>query len=548
METIKNISAYLLKGLLIVLVIFCFSFQDPSNNNKGHKPRPNVILILVDDMGFSDLGCYGSEIQTPNLDKLASEGLRMTQFYNTARCSPTRASLLTGLYPHQAGVSVLDQDLGTPEYQGYLNDKSVTMAEVLKMSGYGTYISGKWHVGKDKGHWPLDRGFDRYYGLINGASNFFNNIDYRDPEQSQTMLLDDQEIEIPATTEAMWEQNEGYYMTDAFTDYAIDFLDQSKNSDKPFFLYLAYTAPHWPLHAFPEDIAKYEGKYSIGWDSLRRQRYEKQLELGIIDKKFPLAPRSPEVESWKEADEKEKKEFEQEMAIYAAMIDRMDRNIGRVVQKLEEINASENTIIIFLSDNGGCHTTPEFAHLNGAPGGPNSFPCYGFQGSTVSNVPFRKQKQYIHEGGIATPLIVWYPSLINGPQINTQQAHVIDIMPTLVNICKAQYPEVYNKNDIIPMQGESLLPVFKGEQLERSKPIFWEHVGNRGVRINPWKLVAAKPELQWELYNLEEDRTELNDLSKEFPEKKEELIKIYHQWADQNHVLPWKPDLSGTNR
>lgn len=543
MEILKICSANIAKCISVFMATIFFECHNIHNSK--YEARPNVIVILADDLGFSDLGCYGSEIQTPHLDKLASEGLRMTQLYNTARCSPTRASLLTGLYPHQAGVSVLDEDLGTPEYQGYLNNKSVTVAEVLKMSGYNTYISGKWHIGKDKGHWPLDRGFDRYYGLINGASNFFNNIDYRDPEQSQTMLLDEQEIDIPATTEAMWENNEGYYMTDAFTDYAVDFLEQSKNSDKPFFLYLAYTAPHWPLHAFPKDIAKYEGKYSIGWDSLRRQRYERQLELGIIDERFSLVPRSPEVETWEGADEKEKKKFEQEMAIYAAMIDRMDSNIGRVVQKLKDIDASKNTIIIFLSDNGGCHTTPVFKHLSGIPGGPNSFPSYGFQGSMVSNVPFRKQKQFIHEGGIATPLIVWYPSLINGPQINNQLAHVIDIMPTLVNLCQAKYPEIYKNQMITPMQGESLLPLFKGAKLERSKPLFWEHVGNRGIRIDSWKLVAAKPELQWELFNMDKDRTELHDLSIEFPEKKEEMIKVYHQWADQNHVLPLDYNLLG---
>jgi arylsulfatase len=280
----------------------------------------------------------------------------------------------------------------------------------------------------------------------------------------------------------------------------------------------------------------------MGWDSLRKQRFEKQLELGIIDEKFPLAPRSPEVERWEDADEKKKKQFELEMALYAATIDRMDRNIGRVIKKLDDIKGSENTIIIFFSDNGGCHTTPKFAHLNGTPGGPNSFPSYGFPGSTVSNVPFRKQKQYIHEGGIATPLIAWYPSMIKASRIDSQPAHVVDIMPTLVNISNSSYPEVFNNNDILPMQGENLLPAFKGDQVKRRRPLFWEHVGNRGVRVDDWKLVAAKPDLKWELYDMEKDRTELHDLSKENPDKKEELVKLYQQWADRNQVLPWDSD------
>lgn len=506
----------------------------------SRRRRPNVLLILCDDMGFSDLGCFGSGIDTPNLDRLAAGGLRMVQFYNAARCCPTRASLLTGLYQHQAGVGSMVGNQGTPEYQGFLNDRCATIAEVLKPAGYNTYMSGKWHVGSDKGHWPRDRGFDRYFGLIDGASNFYNNVYYRNPSRRQTILLDDEPFEVPATTEEMWRRNEGFYLTDAFTDYAIRFLDRQQDSEKPFFLYLAYTAPHWPLHAFPADIAKYRGRYKIGWDRLREARYRRQLELGLFDKSVRLSPRSPEVPAWEQASAAMKEEFDLEMAIYAAMIDRMDRNIGRVVEKLKAMGQFEDTLIIFLSDNGGCHTTPSYEHLQGTPGGPNSFPCYGFMGANVSNVPFRLQKQFIHEGGIATPFIAHWPRMIEPGRIDNQPGHIIDIMPTLIDLCDAEYPASRNGKEMKPLQGISLRPVLQGRRLVRKAPLYWEHIGNRGVRIGDWKLVAAKPGLEWELYNMAEDRAELNDLSDRLPEKKKELLAIYEQWARDNRVKPWR--------
>ncbi len=401
-------------------------------------------------------------------------------------------------------------------------------------------MSGKWHVGDKKGHWPLDRGFQRYFGLINCASNYFNNVYYRDPSRGLTMLRDDQPFDVPATTEAMWQRNEGFYLTDAFTDHAVTFLDE-RRSEQPFFLYLPYTAPHWPLHAFPADIARYEGKYSAGWDRLRQQRYRKQIELGIVDASVRPAQTDEQVVTWDEATAEAREEFESEMAIYAAMIDRMDRNIGRVIDKLKQMGQFDNTLILFLSDNGGCHTTPVFKHLQGTPGGPNSFPCYGFMGAELSNVPFRKYKQFIHEGGIASPLIVHYPNLIKKGRLETQPGHLIDIMPTLVELCGARYPEMRNGKRIQPMPGISLLPAFRGGRLTRQDPLYWEHVGNRGVRIGDWKLVAAKPALTWELYNLAEDRTELNDLAERFPEKREQLIKVYEKWAKANGVKPRRP-------
>jgi arylsulfatase len=501
--------------------------------------RPNVLLILADDMGYSDLGCFGSEIHTPNLDALAAQGLRMSQFYNAARCCPTRASLLTGLYQHQAGVGQMDGNQGTPEYQGFLNDQCLTIAELLKGAGYNTYMAGKWHVGNAQGRWPRDRGFDRYFGLVTGSSNYYTNIDCKDPAKRETMLLDRERFDPPPVTEDMWRRNEGFYMTDAFTDHALKFLSEQQGAEKPFFLYLAYTAPHWPLHAFPEDIARYRGKYEIGWDRLRRQRYRRQLDLGLFGASVKLSPRSPEAPPWEQASAEMKEEFELEMAIYAATIDRMDRNIGRVLDKLKAMGEFEDTLILFLSDNGGCHTTPSYQHLQGAPGGPNSFPCYGYTGSTVSNTPFRLQKQFIHEGGIATPFIAHYPRMIRPGRIDHQPGHIIDIMPTLADLCGAEYPATRNGKSTKPLQGISLRPVFEAKPLSRKDPLYWEHIGNRGVRIGDWKLVAAKPKLQWELYNMKEDRSELHDLSGELPQKKQELLTIYEQWAKANHVKPW---------
>ncbi|MBD3267905.1 sulfatase-like hydrolase/transferase, partial [bacterium] len=331
------------------------------------------------------------------------------------------------------------------------------------------------------------------------------------------------------------------YMTDDFTDYALQFLDEhNKKENDPFFLYLAYTAPHWPLHAFPEDIKKYKGKYSKGWDKLRQERYERQKKMGIIDDSVALAPLDGKVVPWEEAEPKVKKEFETEMEIYAAMIDRMDQNIGRVVKKLEQMGELDNTFIVFLSDNGGCHTTPSFPHLQGTPGGPNSFPCYGYMGAELSNVPFRKYKQYIHEGGIATPCIVHYPAMVKRQnRIEDQAGHIIDILPTVAELCGAAYPEKRKGQSTKPLPGMSLKPALQGKPVFRGQPIFWEHVRNKGMRDGDWKLVAAKPDLNWELYNLRTDRAELHDLSQQYPSKKQSLIATWEKWAKANRVKPF---------
>ena len=307
------------------------------------EKKPNIIVILADDMGYSDIGCFGSEIQTPNLDDLAKNGLRMTQFYNASRCCPTRASLLTGLFQHQAGVGDMVNTRPQPAYQGYLNQQCVTLAEALKQSGYKTYMAGKWHVGTKPEHWPVKRGFDRYFGLIDGAGSYFDNSPYR-PNQKLTIALDDQE----------YTPGKGYYATNAYADHALDFIEQNPK-DKPFFLYLAFTAPHWPLHALPEDIARYKTAYRKGWDQLREERFERMKKMGILAKDTRLSPRDNKIPAWDSLSEDEKKSWEDKMAVYAAMIDRMDQNIGRIRQKLKASGQDQNTVILFLSDNGASH-------------------------------------------------------------------------------------------------------------------------------------------------------------------------------------------------
>jgi len=494
--------------------------------------RPNIVLIMADDMGFSDIGCYGGEINTPNLDRLAADGMRFTQFYNAGRCCPTRASLLTGLYPHQAGIGHMVGDKGYPAYKGYLNDQCVTIGEALKLGGYRTLMSGKWHVGEDKPHWPTDRGFDKYFGLISGAANYF---DITKPKSSGTvrkMAVDNQPYMPP---------KEGFYMTDAFSQNAVKFLDRYGRGKEPFFLYLAYTAPHWPLHAWPEDIAKYKGKYLKGWDALRDERHARMIEMGIVDEKWALTPRDSSTWSWD--DEKDKELLDMKMAVYAAQIERMDYGIGQVLDKIRKIGGEDNTLVLFLADNGGCAEGGPVGfdnRKNGLPpGGVDSYMSYGLSWANASNTPFRRYKHWVHEGGIATPLIAHWPAVIkNAGSLTHQSGHLIDIMATCLDVAQVDYPETYKGRQIKPFEGKSLLPLFKGRQRVGNEAIYWEHEGNRAVRKGKWKLVS-KHAGSWELYDLEADRTELDNLADAHPEKVDELKTLYESWAVRCGVRSW---------
>lgn len=494
--------------------------------------KPNIVLIMADDMGYSDIGCYGGEVNTPNLDRLAAGGLRFTQFYNAARCCPTRASLLTGLYPHQAGIGHMVGNRGYPAYQGYLNDRCITIAEALKTAGYRTLMSGKWHVGENQPHWPINRGFDKYYGIISGGANYFDITKAKADGVKRIMAVDDKAF-VPTPGR--------FYMTDAFSENAVKFIDTYGRMKEPFFLYLAYTAPHWPLHAWPDDIAKYKGKYLKGWDNLREQRYRRMIKMGLISSKWKMSPRDNTTWPWD--DEKNKELLDLKMAVYAAQIERMDYGIGRVLDKIKEVGAAENTLVMFLSDNGGCAEGGPVGfdnRKNGLPpGGVDSYMSYGLSWANASNTPFRRFKHWVHEGGIATPLIAYWPAVIkNAGSFTHQPGHIIDIMATCLDVAGIRYPKTFKGKELIPLEGKSLLAIFKGKQRDGHEAIYWEHEGNRAVRQGKWKLVAAHND-PWELYDLEADRTELNNLAAQYPQKVEQLKAMYETWAKRCDVLPW---------
>jgi arylsulfatase len=565
--------------LLLMSSLLLVSLRAPSRVASvaaQRDTRPNIIVIMSDDMGYSDLGCYGGEIATPNLDALAQNGLRFTQFYNTARCCPTRASLLTGLYPHQAGVGHMMEDRGHDGYRGDLNQQCVTMAEALRPAGYATYAVGKWHVTKkvnpkseaDKHNWPLQRGFDRFYGTITGGGSFW------DPS---TLVRDNALTTIYADKE--YQPKEQFYYTDALSDNAVKFISENQAS-KPFFMYLTYTAAHWPMHARERDIAKYKGKYDQGYAPIRQARFEKAKKLGLIDPRWSL---SAQAGDW---DQVNNKDWEARgMEVYAAMIDAMDQGIGRIVAELKRQGKFDNTLIFFLQDNGGCAegtgrnlpgpnannpypTRPDKAvypaiakdaqhYFNSQPKqtrdgravimGPNVMPgpddtfiAYGQGWANVSNTPFREYKHWVHEGGISTPLIIHWPNGIARGQRNKlfhEPGHLIDIMATVVDVGGATYPKERNGQTITPMQGVSLRPVLTGKSLKRPQPIFWEHEANRAIRAGKWKLVA-KENQPWELYDIVADRTEQNNLAAKTPDKVKELAAQWEAWAARANVLP----------
>lgn len=501
------------------------------------QERPNIILILADDMGYSDIGCYGGEILTPNIDALASDGIRMTQFYNTSRSCPTRASLMTGLYQHQAGIGWMSEDpfkgesdpkdWGITGYRGALNRNCVTIAEVLKASGYHTYMTGKWHLGMHgEEKWPLQRGFDRFYGILAGACSYMR------PDGGRGLTLDNTRLPAPEAP---------YYTTDAFTDYAINFIDGQKD-DKPFFLYLAYNAPHWPLQAKNEDIAKFYGMYrEKGWDVIRKERHDRMVSMGIIDNNTGFA--EWENRNWNELTEKEKDNTAYRMAVYAAQVHAMDYNVGKLMEYLKKTGKIDNTLIFFMSDNGAC-AEPHNELGGGKQKDINNpamsgHPSYGKAWAQVSNTPFRKYKQRAYEGGISTPLIIsWKAKLCD--KANTwcsTPAFLPDFMPTILNVAGAEYPSEFNGNAIHPMAGKDFMPVVEGKKKKLHDYIYWEHQGNRAVRWKDWKAVWDQNGKVWELYNIAEDRTECNNLAEDHKKILDKLTAKWDKWAEKTHVL-----------
>ncbi|MCF7708287.1 MAG: arylsulfatase [Verrucomicrobia bacterium] len=518
------------------------------------SPRPNVVVILLDDMGYSDLGCYGGEIETPNMDRLAANGLRFTQFYNCSRCSPTRASLLTGQYPHRVNMGANNNNLGR---------NGVTLAELLGGAGYETAMAGKWHLSRfgelgnwdgrqDEymawlnnqidGHvpysprdtWPMKRGFDRFYGVIWGVVNYFNPFSLADGMEPVRDIPDD------------------YYITDAISRYAVEYIEEMSGTGRPFFLYVAYTAPHWPLHAPKETIRKYEGVYDDGWHALRQRRYRRQIEMGLIDQRtHPLPELMGFGKDWEELSDDEEAFQARKMAVHAAMVDRADQGIGRVIRGLRRAGELENTVIFVLSDNGASPETPTTPGYDRPSetedgrtihydtdasleelGGETSYAGIGSYWANAANTPFRYWKRESYEGGNHTPLIVHWPDGIERPRgsMTDQRGHVMDILPTCLDIAGVSYPPSYGGHEITPVTGKSLLPVLKGRRRAGYSALFFEHEGGKAVIENGWKAVQPTSRSEWFLYNLDEEKTEITDLAGEYPERLERMTGLWEQW------------------
>jgi arylsulfatase len=562
-------NSFLSSIIIFIALIFLLSAAQKTKINKVVKKdgRPNIILILADDLGYSDIGCYGGEIATPNLDYLAANGLRFKRFYNTSRCCPTRASLLTGMYNHDAGIGEMTTDRNLPGYRGFISKNTVTIAEVLREAGYHTGMVGKWHISntieqkdaKAQLNWlnhheehplfspieqyPTNRGFEKYYGNIWGVVDFFDPFSLVNGAAPVT--------HVPP----------GYYHTNAISDTAVTYIKEFSKDDKPFFLYVAETAPHWPLHALPEDIKKYENTYKSGWDAIREKRYQKMVRLGLIDStKAPLSPRWNGNLTWE--DNPDKEWDARAMAVHAAMIDRMDQGIGKIISALKQTGQLENTLILFLSDNGA---SPEVAAQYGAgfdrpnetrngekiaypvkkdvlPGAETSFASIGPRWANVANTPYQLAKAESYEGGVRTPLIAFWPkgiTLQKGTFVN-RTGHVMDFMSTFIELAKTKYPASYKGNTIKPQQGTSLMPVFISKNVQGHQALFNEHFGAKYIRNQGWKLVARNKE-QWHLYKIDNDETELNDLTKQHPDIVQKMDKMWREWATQNQVVKSTP-------
>jgi arylsulfatase len=477
--------------------------------------KPNVILIMVDDMGFSDIGCYGGEVETANLDRLARGGMRFTQFYNNAKCTTTRASILTGLYPR-----------GTNSNR-HLRANMVTLGEVMQQCGYRTALCGKWHLGRDKINHPFYRGFDSFYGLLDGCCNFFN------PAQPDPKYKGGRTRVFGENDKLITDFPTDFYTTDAFTSSAIEAIYAADRVKQPFFIHLTYTAPHYPIQAKPADIAKYRGKFSGGWDAMRENRFKRQQEMGLAAESWKLSQGESQSYAWADADQ----DFEDHrMAVYAAMIESVDQNIGRLLQTLAQTGHDEDTLILFLSDNGGCAEEPggrDPKQRNPGPG--DDYVAVGPAWGWAQNAPFRRYKSWLNEGGITTPMIAWWPKVIPHGTINRDVAHIIDFLPTLVELGGGDYPKQFKGIDVLPVEGKSMVSLLEGKSRKGHSQICWQWAGNRAIREGNWKLVWDKlnSKKRWQLYDLAIDRCEINDMADQHPKRVERMSNQWFDWAEE---------------
>ena len=507
--------------MICLLILFLLGSVSCKKEESG---PPNILLICADDLGWSDLGCYGSEVKTPHIDRLAGQGMRFTQFHNTSKCFPSRACLLTGIYAQQSGY---DRSFTQPLAN------AVTLGEVMREAGYITLWSGK-HHGLEN---PVFRGFDHYYGLKDGACNYFNPGEERPGEgkPARKGAPGDKRIRAWCIDSVMYQpytpEAEDFYTTDFFTRYALEWLEEYRDIDRPLFLYLAYTAPHDPLMAWPEDIRKYEGVYDEGYEPIRQQRYRRQLETGLIDSTYRLS--EPTYPSWDSLPEVKRMEEIRKMEVYAAMIDRLDQNIGKVLGKLEETGRKENTLVMFVSDNGASAEMVRIEDDYGEIGTMTRWSSLGEGWANVSNTPFRYYKNYSYEGGINTPLIAWWPGKIDPGSFSRFPGHFIDIMATLADLTGARYPSQFNGEDIIPVEGQSLLPAFRGDLAGRTEPLFWEWRNGQAVRDGDWKLVRHGLENEWDLYQVSQDPTETVNLAPDNPGRVREMEQLFLSWKSR---------------
>ncbi|MHC4404637.1 MAG: arylsulfatase [Planctomycetota bacterium] len=501
--------------LSFLMVATCLA----STSAATEAERPNIVLIVADDVGFSDFGCYGGEIQTPSIDRLAREGMRFTQFYNNAVCVPTRASLYTGLYPRYVGES----------HRIRLTPQMVTIAEILRDAGYGTSLSGKWHLGRQPPYHPLDRGFEEYLGLLDGCCNYFNPAQ-RDPafEGGRVRFWAEGRQQIT-------EFPEDFYTTDSITTHAIQSIRRFAAAGKPFFVNVSYTAAHSPLHAKPEDIAKYQGTYGIGWDTLRERRWRRQIELGVVDPRWRLPRSEPEFPPWSQ--EPLSAWNQNLMAAYAAMVDSMDQGIGRILNTLTDLGIEEQTVVMVLSDNGGCAEQAGGDDPTNVAGPKEHYVSCGAGWAYVQNTPFRRYKAWVHEGGIATPLVVRWPGVTPAGAVTDQVGHVVDFMPTLLEIAGVKYPSTSGGQSILPLEGRSLLAILHGGEREEPEALYWASLDNRAMRQGQWKLAWDQDVARWELYDVVADRTETDDLAGAHAAQVRRMAGEWTAWAERTGAI-----------
>ncbi|MEM7574902.1 MAG: sulfatase-like hydrolase/transferase [Bacteroidota bacterium] len=502
---------------------------------------PNIIIILADDLGFADLGCTGSSIPTPNLDQLATDGVLIPHFYTAARCCPSRAALLTGFYPHEVGMGDMVEgrlwrdSSFLPAYQGWLDKTIPSLAEQLANQGYQTFLSGKWHLGNAREHWPDQYGFQRHFAMIHGADNYFGSAPWISKDQFLAYSLDGQD----------YQPDTGFYLTDLITEYAQEFI-RTGPADQPFFLYLSYTAPHWPLQAPPADIRLFADQYCHGWDLERKAIFNRQLQLGLFADTLDLPAswenqqRPAHTPEWGTLTTDQQQLWADRMAIYAAQVYGLDRAIGHLLTFLKAQDQLDNSLIFFLSDNGATDAaiyaaTHWIADRSGELGSVASFDSYGSRWAEVSNTPYRQFKKFTTEGGVIAPLIVHWPAAYLAGRTLNGVGHLIDIVPTCLAL---------NGLPIDQFPGQSLLTAISSDSPLPQRTLFWEHEGNWAVRDGDWKLVYLRDTYrggngQPSLYNLQTDPFERYDQAIRHPKLVDSLHQLYHNWAHKTGVLPF---------